>query len=383
MDSRHFDDAPRRRSATNTLLQELTDVAAVTSNASAEREALNALSNTERPILIDCGGGICITSPGNPLTPQGVAAWRDDAQRAIDRDTKRYSDADDGSKLALAGATLAAKALPSQYQASIHDMINQTGQLTRDLAKAKEEHRDAADAVTDHVWEKGPDVADRSRDTRNTRQRLLTKRDTIKRTIRNITYQLESDHCIRGLPSLVRWVAINITEQERFRTQTVLLQAYNGYPLPEMVSTVAKILSFVGAGLVCKLEGQPTPMEVYDVIKKMIAARDLESGRYPLGDYQLAKMDNFKQARRAAKEVKDLAMKHQPPAALLNDVQACNAAVANFLLEVPWLLRTFPWKDVSRRSTTVAPPASVVKGRTPPQTRPPTSLVLPSGIHPF
>eukprot|EP00741_Cyanophora_paradoxa_P010187 tig00020510_g9862.t1 len=99
-------------------------------------------------------------------------------------------------------------------------------------------------------------------------------------------------------------------------------------------------------------------MEVYDVIKKMIAARDLESGRYPLGDYQLAKMDNFKQARRAAKEVKDLAMKHQPPAALLNDVQACNAAVANFLLEVPWLLRTFPWKDVSRRSTTVAPPAS-------------------------
>eukprot|EP00741_Cyanophora_paradoxa_P007844 tig00001221_g7589.t1 len=69
-------------------------------------------------------------------------------------------------------------------------------------------------------------------------------------------------------------------------------------------------------------------------------------------------MDNFKQARRAAKEVKDLAMKHQPPAALLNDVQACNAAVANFLLEVPWLLRTFPWKDVSRRSTTVAPPAS-------------------------
>eukprot|EP00741_Cyanophora_paradoxa_P019548 tig00021127_g18870.t1 len=61
MDSTHFGDAPRRRTATNSILQELTDIAAVNSFASAERDALNSLSNTEQPTLIDCGGGIYIT----------------------------------------------------------------------------------------------------------------------------------------------------------------------------------------------------------------------------------------------------------------------------------------------------------------------------------
>eukprot|EP00741_Cyanophora_paradoxa_P005012 tig00000842_g4859.t1 len=35
----------------------------------------------------------------------------------------------------------------------------------------------------------------------------------------------------------------------------------------------------------------------------------------------------------------------------------------SFLLDVPWNLRRFPWKDVSRRSATVAPPASASSSR--------------------
>eukprot|EP00741_Cyanophora_paradoxa_P005011 tig00000842_g4858.t1 len=281
MDSTHFGDAPRRRTATNSILQELTDIAAVNSFASAERDALNSLSNTEQPTLIDCGGGIYITSPGNPLTPQGVVAWRDDAKRAIDSDTKRYSDADDGSKLAFAAATMTAKALPSQYQASILDMIEFTHTLTRKLAKTKEELRDAADTLNDHIKEKGRNVDDRSAETREHRLTLLMRRDKLQQQIRELTERIESHHCIRGFPSLVRWMAINITRQERLRTQNALLQPYNGYPLPTMVSTVAKVLRYVGAGAICALEGQPTPMEVYDLISQMIDAKELDSGRYP------------------------------------------------------------------------------------------------------
>eukprot|EP00741_Cyanophora_paradoxa_P010311 tig00020528_g9980.t1 len=358
MDPTNFGDAPRRRAATNSILHELTDVAAVNANASAERDALNSLSHTEAPTLIDCGGGIYITSPGNPLTPQGVVAWRDDAKRAIDSDTKRYSDADDGSKLAFAAATMATKAIPLQYQTSTHDMIEFTHAHIRKLAKLKEELREASEALTEHIKEKGRKMENRSEETREHRNTLKTRRDQLQKEIQETNARIESNHCIRGFPSLVRWMAINITRQERMRTQNALAQPYNGHPLPTMVSMVSKVLRYVGAGTICLLEGHPTPMEVYELIKQMIEAKELDSGHYPTGDYQQSKRDNYKHARKALTALKDTAMRYQPPDDKLDNHKVCNEAMENFLLDIPWNLRRYPWKDVSRRSATVPPRAS-------------------------
>eukprot|EP00741_Cyanophora_paradoxa_P010308 tig00020519_g9977.t1 len=119
---------------------------------------------------------------------------------------------------------MATKAIPLQYQTSTHDMIEFTHAHIRKLAKLKEELREASEALTEHIKEKGRKMENRSEETREHRNTLKTRRDQLQKEIQETNARIESNHCIRGFPSLVRWMAINITRQERMRTQNALAQ---------------------------------------------------------------------------------------------------------------------------------------------------------------